>query len=179
MITIDLKNLDNLAKSLRCRAEKLRQAQETVVNEVAGQVKTDWAKLINQELNLPLNTIEQAIIAQANGNELNISVDNSRLPFYSRASTPLTEFNPTQNSVGTSVMIKKNKGVKNIKSAFVARMKSGKVGVFLRVDRPRLPIKQLYTSSVAHVASNHIEAMQREATERVVKAISIRLKSKC
>ncbi|MBE3586566.1 MAG: phage tail protein [Thermoanaerobacter sp.] len=56
-----------------------------------------------------------------------------------------------------------------IKSAFVARMQSGHVGVFIRVGRSRLPIRELYGPSVPQMlgSPNVTEWVEEKAIERL------------
>jgi hypothetical protein len=64
--------------------------------------------------------------------------------------TPVSDYPYRQVRAGVSVGI--NKGSRGlIQSAFVATMKSGHTGVFRRVGRGRLPIKELFTTRIVDV----------------------------
>lgn len=62
----------------------------------------------------------------------------------------VSDFSFRQAKSGVSALINKGKRTL-IKSAFVATMKSGHTGVFVRVGKGRKPIKELLTSSVLDV----------------------------
>lgn len=61
---------------------------------------------------------------------------------------PVSAFEPRQRVTGVSVAINAGKR-KIIKGAFIARMRSGHVGVWLRDGSKRLPIHELYTTRVS------------------------------
>jgi hypothetical protein len=67
---------------------------------------------------------------------------------------PVKEFSPRQVKAGVSVAINQGKR-KTIKHAFIATMRSGHVGVWLRAKGAgRLPIRELYTTRVADLFSD-------------------------
>lgn len=63
---------------------------------------------------------------------------------------PVSAFAPRQRASGVSIAINQGKR-KVIKHAFIARMRSGHVGVWQRDGRGRLPIHELYTTRVADI----------------------------
>jgi hypothetical protein len=68
----------------------------------------------------------------------------------SRKPIPIAEYPHRQTRSGVTVAIK-TAGRVLIKSAFVATMRSGHEGVFLRLGKSRLPIKELFTTRVSDV----------------------------
>lgn len=66
---------------------------------------------------------------------------------------PLSRFSARQTKRGTSYKIDRGGGRKMIEGAFIARMRSGHVGVFSRVGGGR-SITELHGPSVPHVAEN-------------------------
>jgi len=63
---------------------------------------------------------------------------------------PLAAYPHRQGKRGVSVAV--NKGARKvIPSAFVARMKSGHVGIFRRTTKARLPIEELFSSRISDV----------------------------
>jgi hypothetical protein len=60
---------------------------------------------------------------------------------------PLILFGARQRAKGTTVRVKKTAGRKLIRSAFIATMKSGKIQVWMRKGKSRLPIRQMFTVS--------------------------------
>lgn len=68
----------------------------------------------------------------------------------SGAPIPLVEYPHRQTNKGVSVRVDRGTA-KIIPSAFVARMRQGHVGIYRRLGKSRLPIKQLYGPTVADV----------------------------
>lgn len=67
--------------------------------------------------------------------------------------TPIAQYPHRQTRKGVSVSI--NKGTRKlIQGAFVATMKSGHTGVFVRRGSARLPIKELFTTKLTDVFEN-------------------------
>lgn len=63
---------------------------------------------------------------------------------------PVSEYNPRQTAEGVTVAI--NIGPRKlIKSAFLATMKSGHFGVWIRTTKKPFPIQELYTTRVTDV----------------------------
>jgi hypothetical protein len=68
----------------------------------------------------------------------------------SGAPSPLSAFPHRQTRKGVTVSVNKN-GSKLIRSAFVATMKSGHKGVFVRRGNKRLPIDELFSTRISDV----------------------------
>lgn len=190
MIDIDFKDINKLISKLKCTTINVQKAKQTAIRQVASETKSNWAELIGQEINLPLNTIKRAMYSRANANGFSVSVRNKRLPFYTSliGGIPLARFQPEQDSTGTAVLIKKSRGSQHIKHAFIARMKTGHVGVFSRYSSSgallpgsgkRAPIRQLYTSSITDIASNHLSTVQQVAVEQFTSTVTAELKKGC
>jgi hypothetical protein len=181
MIDIDFKAVNKLITKLKCTATKVQEAKQTAIRQVATETKNNWAKLIGEELNLPMENINQAIYARVTVTGFNVSVNRRRLPFSTprSGSIPLVRFQPKQDSTGTSVLIKKTRGSQHVRHAFMARMKTGHVGVFLRRGSKRTPVKQLYSSSITDIASNRMELVQQTAVKQFAAAVTVELKKGC
>jgi hypothetical protein len=85
---------------------------------------------------------------------------------------PLYDFAARQNKTGVSVAIKKGNR-KTLKHAFIARMPSGHVGVFMRNSGKRLPIEEKYTLSVPGMLTAQTIAgvLEGLVTDRFEKAL--------
>jgi hypothetical protein len=67
---------------------------------------------------------------------------------------PLGKFLHQRGPLGVSVAVNRGGGRKLIRGAFVATMKSGRKGIFLRRGKARLPIDELYSSKISDVMSD-------------------------
>lgn len=68
-----------------------------------------------------------------------------------RQPIPIADYPSSQRKAGVSVGINQGSGRTMIKSAFFATMKSGHRGVFVREGKSRLPIRELFSSTVLDV----------------------------
>jgi hypothetical protein len=174
MIDIDYSEIKKLVR--QCSSSN-RNISSQAINKLSGNIKREYAGLMAGELNLPLSTIEQAVNVSSSGDELKLTVN--QLPFQtaSTGAIPLYRFQPSQGFSGTKVTVKKTKGRKEVKNAFIARLKSGYTGVFTRYSKSggllqrsgrRSPIRQLYTSSITEIASNHVNEIEQFGTDEIV-----------
>jgi hypothetical protein len=95
-------------------------------------------------VNLPASTVKDAIsIRSANYQKLFGSIHLSRKPI------PLYDFGGLQKAAGVSVLVRRQGGRQVLPGTFIARMKSGHIGVFERHGRQgnraeRLPIDERF-----------------------------------
>lgn len=66
----------------------------------------------------------------------------------------LIKFPHVATSNGILIRISKGTGTKRIASGFLATMKSGRKGIFMRRGKARLPIDELYTTRLSDSMSN-------------------------
>ena len=78
---------------------------------------------------------------------------------------PLGKFPHIQTARGVSVRVNVGGATKRIKSAFVATMGNGHVGVFRRKGKARLPIQELWTTRISDVMKDQgvIPAIETKA----------------
>ncbi len=145
------------------------------MNRANKGIATDSAKEIAKELNLKQATIKKNYaLNNATVAKLSANFRSTGRPI------PLIEYGACQVKNGVSVQVKKSKGRKVIPMAFIAKMKSGHLGVFTRkkeylgTGRPtgtpksgylytqpgtwsrryRLPVEEMYGPRVEDVFSN-------------------------
>lgn len=71
---------------------------------------------------------------------------------YSGEPVPLAEYAPRQTAKGTTIEV--NPGQRKlVRHAFIATMASGHKGVFIRTEKSRLPIKELFSTNIAEYFS--------------------------
>jgi hypothetical protein len=87
---------------------------------------------------------------------------------------PLSQFPHIQTKRGISVRVNVGGGTKRIKSAFVATMRSGHVGIFRRKGKARLPLQELWTTRISDVMQDHgiIPAIEGAAYARMQSAFT-------
>jgi hypothetical protein len=90
---------------------------------------------------------------------------------------PLSAFPSMSGDRGLNVRVNTAGGFKQVFGSFWARTKSGHVGIFARVGAARLPIKELWSSTIADTMSDPgaIEQAQRDAVVKLGKEFGERL----
>jgi hypothetical protein len=127
-------------KSLAALSVGLReQAVPIALNDMAKQTRTQASRIIRNTWNIKVATIKKSLyLTFATPSSLRARI-TATMP-----NLPAIAFTHSQNKIGVALTIKK--GIKKtLKHAFIATMPSGHEGVFERVGKGRLPIKEVYT----------------------------------
>lgn len=139
--------IDNVALDQR----EVRRVIVRALNRTADGVRTDAFRKIRETYNVTNKALRgndrragAIAIRRANDNHLIAVVTASGNPL------PLSGFAPRETRKGVSISVRK--GVRKVLAgSFIARMKSGHVGVFMRRAAKRLPIDEKYTVDFAHM----------------------------
>jgi hypothetical protein len=131
-VTIDQAKLQEITDLLTYIGENSNKALCRAINKSLTGAKTDSAKEIYQVLNLTQKRIKENMqVKRATYSNLNAKL------WSTGESIPLIDYGASGvKSGGITVKIKKNQSKKSIRGAFVARMKSGHLGVFWRTEGP-------------------------------------------
>lgn len=151
-----------------------RQAQPAIaraLNRVAKGVPTDSVKEVRKEYNVKAGPVRKSFEikkAKPAALEARAKASGHKVPlinFGARPSSP----GRRKPALGVSVQVKKQRKV--LRHSFVARMKSGHIGVFQREGEFRLPIEQKFGPSIPEMISNEkvINLIQENANERFKK----------
>lgn len=169
MITISCDELSKKIENLYRIDEKIKNAVAEAVNISAEEAKVK-----------AILRVQETYDVKAEQNNIKVrGRDYAVRLFKARASTltayfgvngrpiPLIRFNvtPTEPRKQKVIVSVKKSGGKSIDGAFIARLKSGHIGVFIRAGKSSLPIKQLYGPSVPQMFGEKsiVEYMEKEA----------------
>ena len=144
-------NAEQAEQALRRWPNRTARATMRSLNRSLTTGRAVLARLISQDMGLRIGDAKDAILveqASAAKMEIRLKASLRRLP--------LVQFNARQTARG--VTYKGGSGRSVVPSAFLATMSTGHTGVFKRVGKPRLPIKQLYGPSIGHVFIKHRQA---------------------
>lgn len=127
-----------------------KQALVRAVNRTMEQAKTAMSREIRAEFNLPASKVNAAlrIIRATYRGGLFAVQATLESPSKRGRSLNLINFAARQTSQGVTFQVKRGTGRKLIPGAFIAN--DGRT-VFIRVGKPRLPIKALQTIDVAQM----------------------------
>jgi len=121
-----LKKINDISKKAEKRATK-RLAQ-TIISEFAKEIRKDYA-IKSYALKKDIKIIQG---------------EETRIIAKGRRGIPLSRFLHYQTSKGVSFIVSYKKGRRLMKSAFIATMKSGHTGIFMRKTKKRLPIEEKF-----------------------------------
>lgn len=148
-ITVSLDTSMSIKAVQRLR-ETAPLASARALNRTATTARAQMARLISQDLGIPVNQVrDQLVIAEARPDFLisKVIATGKRIPLIDlKAKGP----EPSRGR-GRGVTYKLRGNTTRIPNAFIAQMRSGHRGVFKRVGRGRLPIVELRGPSLPRV----------------------------
>lgn len=165
-IKIDKKRLRRIQMMLRDVPKKMPQVMSTAINKTLALAKTQAAKQVKDTLNIKAKAVKRKIITE----KATRQKWSGQLRFSDRR-IPLINFAARQNKKGVTYQ-EGTDGRKLILSAFIQKMpKYGHKGVFERKGESRLPIQELFGSSLAEIVEKtmlvkHIEISAHKNLER-------------
>lgn len=152
-------------------ARNLDKAQASAANRSAKSTVSFFSKETRKEVNVKSSALKKQIwIRRAKPANLvsTINISGRHLSLISMGAR--------QNRRGVTVRRLKTGGRTVLKSAFVATMPSGHVGVFRRKGKARLPIQEQFGPSVISLWSRRQEAITRHAINTLQKELKRQIK---
>lgn len=167
MQTIAMEGFDETVADFSAMPDRVRKATVRSLNRAIVSGQAVVARLMAADLGLKVGVVKAGLsVSKASDGNPEASVrafDFKRLP--------LIQFNVKDSgsrltkALGGGVSYTLGNVRKNIPNAFIAVMKNGHRGVFVRVGRKRLPIKELFGPSLGKVFFKFQEAGQDRADE--------------
>ena len=146
MATVGIKlDIDPVLRSLdRLGIDLAEKAITRSLNRTITGVRTAASRAVREELTLKAKDVNRELaVRRARRRDLEAALD------ISVTATGLIKFRARQTQRGTTVQVKRRGGRKRISHAFIAKMKSGHVGVFVRrKGAGRLPIGERFSTAV-------------------------------
>lgn len=145
------------------KPKKQRQGLSVAVNATAKQVRTQAARMVAKEMGTRRKDIDGAIIIRpfSQPETLEATVKGQGAPL------PLAKFGAKQTRKGVTA---KAWGKRKLyPGAFLATMKSGHSGAFVRKGKKRLPIKEMWGPGVGKTMAQGAvsDTLQTFGTERL------------
>ena len=169
MVQVEFIGLDALSKLPNNMKGAVVIASQRTLNKVGTSTNAHWARQVKTELNLPISTIKYALRRyNKSPGVLEIHVDSRGAPGIQvsprRRAISLINFDARQTATGVSVKIKSKRVL--VKHAFIAKVRSSaNKGVYMRIGKPRLPIRALYSTSIEDAAENSVVEVDEFARE--------------
>lgn len=143
-------------------------AQARALNRAIASAKTAMVRVIGQDLGVKASDLRDKIgVEEARPDRLRarLSASYKRIPvidFGAKGPEPSL-------GKGRGVTAKLGPSRTRYTNAFIATMQSGHRGVFRRTAKGRLPIRELFGPSVAHVFLKHVAVGQARGEEQLLK----------
>jgi hypothetical protein len=182
MINLQIKISEKDLSSIKTFLQGVKDGASTVlvgaINKTLTGVRTNVADQVKAILTVNPSAIDRSIsINEATPEKLSGSME------VTGGALPLASFSTLQTPQGVSVQVKKDRPYTTIPGTFYARTKDGRTGIFRRkwndaASKPkrntaygrlpyryRLPIKELFSSSIPNVVSDVMPAILEKADE--------------
>jgi hypothetical protein len=177
-------NIDAVLRDVELSHRELQVAVMRSLNRTADGIKTDAGREIRKVYNVTLKAL--------NGSNRRLGAFDIRYATLATMAArvtasghplPLYGFDPKETKAGVTVAIKRGRGSRKLlRHAFIARMKSGHVGVFMRRGKKgekmagRLKIDEKYTNAVPGmlraITKGVDSALKQMALDRFDKAMA-------
>ena len=156
-----------------------------ILSQAVNKTITKAATVADVEIRKTLNVKQRTVKGKFTIFKSNSRKQTARLKVLGGA-FPLINFNAKQTKKGVTFKVKKNKGRKILKGAFIATMQRGHKGVFLRKFKKRLkgkkralPIEEAFSTNIFHAFTNKqvtaaLVAMGRDTFFKEFKRLLIR-----
>lgn len=193
MLNIDMVGQDDLRRLLG--SDIVNKAMVSALNKIGAKAATAASRQIRDKYVIAAKNLRK----RGTSNRRGIDVVKARLGhaeaiiLSSGQPLPLANFRVSPKTPVADQARKRRKGIRyqvvkgkrvQVKTAFVARMRSGHVGVFRRTTKARLPIRELFGPSIPQmfgeqqtldsifrtVAADAPEILQRELEFQISKA---------
>lgn len=153
-------------RAIRLLGDRAPIAIARALNRANGSMRTLMARSVSQDLKLKVGTVRDELVmtpATQQRQVAMLSVAGKRIPVYDfNAKGPM----PSRGK-GRGVTARTPAG--RYPRAFIARMPSGHMGVFERVGKTRLPIRELFGASLPHVFHKYADVVLARGNEALQK----------
>ena len=145
-LTVDTRQIDDLARRLRRIPRGVTKVAVTAMNRTATSTRAEMVRVVRREYNVAAQGVRRDIkITKANWSNPVAKVGSEaspgiKLKFFapqprSAPSTKRLKSGAYRPAGGISAIVTKSKGRQMVKGAFLARLKTGHVGVFMRATQ--------------------------------------------
>ncbi len=149
-VDVNIDGFYELQKALK--PESFKKALNRTVRRMGTRFRKTAVKEVRTTYNVKAKKLKQYISAKTHYGK-----DGVKWIFYVRGRPlSLIHFGARQTRKGVSVKVRKDRGRRVIKGAFVAPDKGGHFRVFKRKGKERLPIESKYTLSVPQMFNKEI-----------------------
>jgi len=167
MIEVTAGQIEKAERMLRHLPEAAPKAMSSAIQRAAETARTEAARKVRETYFVKHSDVIATIRIQRPGALSANVISRGNAISLSKFNVTPKQPQPRRNAA-IIVRVKKGEGGP-IKSAFVARMKSGHIGVFLRAGKQRKPIQELYGPPIPQMLGNPSvkEWVETQASEKL------------
>jgi len=154
-IDVKLDGIDELMKVLNEKA--YNKALKRTIRRMGQRFRTTATKEVRKTYNIKASKIKQYMRAKMDGDTFKMYIKSPTVS--------LMNFGARQTKKGVSVKVRKDRGRKVIKGAFIAVGKNNNLQVFKRVGKERLPIESKKTLSIPQMFNENVLNKAKSAVE--------------
>lgn len=173
MMRIDTAELKVAGKTIKTISRVVPQAYFSALNRTAQRVKTESHRKIRETYYIKQKDVA-AIVSVSKSSKYQayaeVRAKGRNIPLYKFSASPRTRRNPPPKVL--KARVKKGEKLKPIKGAFIAQVgRGGHMGVFERLSKRRLPIRELYGPGVPQMLGNRevIDHLEKTAVTEMEK----------
>lgn len=174
-IDIKISNVDEIKMKLGNMGKQAPKVVSRVINRVITNVKKNISIEVRKRYVVKTEDIKKTLSSsKATSTKLSAYVksEGTRIPLYKFSVSP-GEPRPKNPPKSFKAKVLKSSGLKPL-DGFVAKMKSSHVGLFERLGKERLPVKELYGPSIPQMVGNkevwkNIESEANKTVEKRMK----------
>lgn len=177
-MTVKIEGIKHTTGRLSHLPHIVEKATVSALNKIGAQGMTATRREVTREYNIKQKDLKGNIklIRARRGTKSRegrlfaiISVTGKSIPLYKFAAKPkeppVQKGIPVKRRKPVTVKVKKTGGRKRLSHAFVARMRSGHVGIFTRKSSESLPIHELFSVSIPKM----FKMKGKEAVDKIAK----------
>lgn len=179
-VTLRVEGAEEMKRRIRATPKIIINARRSAVNKIASQAMTQTKKVIREIYNIKSKDMAPYLkIQKAKSNQTYAILEASGrpIPLYKFGARPVMPVEqkgiPVRGRKPVTVKVKRKGARKIIRHGFVARMRSGHMGIFERVGTASLPIRELYSIGIKRMfeirAIPVIKRLVREKGPQIVK----------
>jgi len=179
-LTLRVEGAEEMKRRIRATPKIIVNARRSAVNKIASQAMTQTKKVIRETYNVKSKDLTPFLkIQRAKGSQTYAVLEASGrpIPLYKFGARPVMPIEqkgvPVRGRKPVTVKVKRKGARKIVRGAFVARMRSGHVGIFKRIGTSSIPIEEKFSLGIKRMfeirAIPVIKRLVREKGGAIVK----------
>lgn len=174
MITVDAQQIERAEELLRGIPDGVSKAITNAINRAVEGARADAVRKVRERYYIKARDVRDAIRIEKATYKNQSAIIHAKGSPVALSKFRITPSKPPAKRRKKPITARVVRGMgSQIPGAFVARMRTGHIGVFKRAGKARLPIRQLYGPSIPQMLGH--ESVTRYVEERAIVRLEERL----